>query len=56
VLGVSGGLAEENRASGVFDEAVAGAGDGFAVGFHGELLQVGGETMEILVESETLAF
>jgi len=51
VLGVSGGFAEEDGARGVFDEGVGAAGDGFAVGFHGELLEVGGEAVEVLVES-----
>ena len=50
VLGVGGGFAEENGAGGVFDE-VAVAGDGFSVGFHGELLEVGGEAVEVLIES-----
>ena len=49
VLGVGAGLAEEDGAGGVFD-VVAGAGDGFAVGFHRKLLQVGGEAVHVLVE------
>ena len=52
VLGVGGGLAEQDGARGVLNEGVTGAGDGFTVGFHRQLLQVGGETVEILVESE----
>jgi hypothetical protein len=54
VLGVGGGLAEEDGAGGVLDEGVAGAGNGLSVGFHGELLQVGGEAVEVLVESAKL--
>ena len=50
VLRVGGGLAEENWAGCVFHH-LAGAGHGFAVGFHRKLLQVGGETVEVLVES-----
>ena len=38
VLRVGGWLAEEDGARGVFYEGVSGARDGFAVGFHGELL------------------
>ena len=56
VLGISGGLAEEDGARGVLDKGVAGAGDGLSVGFHGELLQVGGEAVEVLVESAELVF
>ena len=50
VLGVGGGLAEEDGARGVGEHFVV-AGDGLAVAFHGELLQVGGEAVEVLVES-----
>ena len=49
VLGVGGGLAEQDGARGVLD-VLAGAGDGFAVALHGELLQVGGEPVQVLVE------
>ena len=56
VLRVGGGLAEEDWAGGIFDEAVTRARDGFAVGFHRELLQVGGETVEVLVESVTVSY
>jgi hypothetical protein len=51
VLGVGGGFTEEDGASGVLDEVVCGAGDCLAVGFHGELLEVGGEAVEVLVKS-----
>lgn len=34
MLGVGGGFAEEDRAGGVFDEVVCGAGYRFSVGFH----------------------
>lgn len=51
VLGVGGRFAKEDGAGGVFDEVVCAAGNGFAVGFHGELLQVGGEAVEVLVEA-----
>jgi hypothetical protein len=51
VLGVGGGFAEEDWASGVLDEVVCCAGDCLAVGFHGKLLEIGGEAVEILVES-----
>lgn len=49
VLGVGGGLTEEDGAGGVLD-ILAGAGDGLAVTLHGELLQVGRETVQVLVE------
>lgn len=48
VLGVGAGLAEEDRASGVL-HIVSAAGDSLAVGFHGELLKVGGEAVHVLV-------
>lgn len=51
VLGVGGGFAEEDWSCSVFDELVGAARDSFPVGFHGELLEVGGETVEVLVES-----
>ena len=44
VLTVGAGLAPENLARGVVHEGTVGA-NGFAVGFHGELLQIGGETV-----------
>lgn len=53
VLGVGGGLAEEDGPSGVFYHCAV-AGDGFAVGFHRELLKVGWEAVEVLVESTEL--
>ena len=56
VLGIGGRLAKEDGARGVLDEGVAGARYGFSVGFHGELLQVGGEAVEVLVESVELVF
>lgn len=52
VLGVGGWLAEEDRAGRVLD-VVTAAGDGLAVRLHGELLQVGGESVHVLVESKT---
>jgi hypothetical protein len=48
VLGVGAGLAEEDGAGGVLD-IVSAAGDSLAVGFHGELLKVGGEAVHVLV-------
>lgn len=48
VLGVGAGLAEENGAGGVL-HIVSAAGDSLAIGFHGELLKVGGETVHVLV-------
>ena len=50
VLSVGGGLAEEDGAGGVLD-VVARASDGFAVRLHGELLEVGGEAVHVLVEA-----
>lgn len=55
VLGVGGWLAKEDRAGGVLDELVGGAGNGFAVRFHGELLEVGRESVKVLVESGPLS-
>lgn len=49
VLGVGGRFAEEDGAGGVLD-VLAGARNGLAVAFHGELLEVGGEAVEVLVE------
>ena len=51
MLGVGGGLAEEDRAGGVLDKLVGAAGDGLTVGLHGELLQVGREAVKVLVEA-----
>lgn len=49
VLGVCCGLTEHDGAGGVLD-VVTAAGDGLTVGLHGELLKVGRETVEVLVE------
>lgn len=49
VLGIGGRLTEKDGASGVLD-VFTGASDGLAVALHGELLQVGRETVEVLVE------
>ena len=49
VLGIGGWLAEENSSRGVL-HVVASAGDGLAVALHGKLLEVGRETVEVLVE------
>jgi hypothetical protein len=48
VLRVGTGLTEEDGTGGVLD-VVAAAGDGLAVGFHGELLEVGGEAVHVLI-------
>lgn len=48
VLGVGTRLTEEDGAGGVLD-VVAAAGDSLAVGLHGQLLEVGGETVHVLV-------
>ena len=50
VLCVGCGFTEEDWAGGIFHHLVI-AGDGFSVGFHGELLEVGWEAVEVLVES-----
>jgi len=50
VLGVGGGFTKENGSGGVFYGFVV-AGHAFAVGFHGELLEVGREAVEVLIES-----
>ena len=50
MLGVGCWFTEEDWARGVLYE-LAIAGDCFAVGFHGELLEVGGEAVQVLVES-----
>lgn len=49
VLGVGGGLTEEDRAGGVLD-VLAGTSDSLSVALHGKLLEVGGETVQVLVE------
>jgi len=51
VLGVGGGFAEEDGSGGVFDEFIRGAGDGFPIGLHGELLKVGWEAVKVLIEA-----
>lgn len=48
VLGVGGWLTKQDGTSGVLD-VVAAAGDGLAVGLHGELLEVGREAVHVLV-------
>ena len=50
VLGVGAGLAEEDGACRVL-HVVAGSGNSLSVGLHGELLQVGGEAVHVLIES-----
>lgn len=50
VLGVGSRLAKEDRSSGVLD-VVATASDGLAVRFHGKLLEVGRESVKVLVEA-----
>lgn len=50
MLGVCGRLAEEDGTCCVFD-IVAVTSDGLAIGLHGELLEVGREAVEVLVES-----
>ena len=50
VLCVGRGLSEDDRSGGVFD-IVTTAGDGLAVRFHGQLLEVGRESVEVLVET-----
>lgn len=49
VLGVGGGFTEQDRAGGVLD-VVTRAGDGLSVALHGQLLEVGGESVEVLVK------
>lgn len=51
VLSVRSRLAKQDRSGGVLD-IVAIAGDGLAVRLHGELLEVGREPVQILVETE----
>ena len=53
MLGVSSGFAKEDRAGSVLHGFVV-TGDAFAVRFHGELLEIGGEPVEVLVESSSL--
>jgi hypothetical protein len=50
MLGISGGLAEENGPSGVLDVFTTSS-DGLSVGLHGQLLEIGGESMKVLVEA-----
>lgn len=49
VLGVGGGFTEQDRAGGVFN-IVTRAGDGLSIALHGQLLEVGGESVEVLVK------
>lgn len=51
VLGIGGGLSKQNRAGGVL-YILAVAGNCLSVGLHRQLLEVGGEPMEVLIESE----
>jgi hypothetical protein len=53
VLGVGGWLAEENRTGGVFNHVVVPR-NRLAIGLHRQLLEVGGEPVEVLVESEII--
>jgi hypothetical protein len=50
VLGVGGGLAEEDGSGSVLD-VVSTTGNGLAVRLHGQLLEVSGEPVQVLVES-----
>lgn len=49
VLGVGGGLTEQDRAGGILD-VFTSAGDGLSVALHRKLLEVCGETVQVLVE------
>ena len=49
MLGVGRRLAEKNRPCGVLD-VIAGSSNGFAVGLHGQLLQIGREAVHVLIE------
>jgi hypothetical protein len=51
VLGVSCRLTEDNWPCGVLD-VVSATGDCLSVGLHGQLLQVSGEPVEVLVEAD----
>lgn len=55
VLGISGRLAEEDGAGSVFNHVIV-AGHGLAIGFHGQLLEVGREAVEILVEPKIVSY
>ena len=50
VLSVGGGLAKQDGPGRIVD-ILAGTRDGFTVRLHGQLLKVGGEAMQVLVES-----
>jgi hypothetical protein len=50
VLSVGGWLSEKDGARGVVD-VLASTGDGFSIGLHGQLLEIGRESMEILIKS-----
>jgi hypothetical protein len=50
VLGVGAWLSEKNGTGGVLD-GLTSTSDIFSVGLHGELLQVGSEAVEVLIES-----
>jgi len=54
VLGVGGRLAEEDGSSGVLD-VVSATGNGLAIRLHGQLLEVSGEPVQVLVESATVS-
>ena len=49
VLRVGGRLTEQDGSSGVLD-VFTSAGDGLSVALHGQLLQVGGEAVQVLIE------
>lgn len=49
VLGVGGGFTEQDRTGGVLD-IVTRASDGLSVALHRQLLEVGGESVEVLVK------
>ena len=50
VLGVGRGLTEQDGSSGVLD-VITAAGDSLAIGLHRQLLEVGREPVEVLVEA-----
>lgn len=50
VLGIGGGLSEQNRSGGIL-YVLAAASNGFTVGLHGQLLEVCWEPVEVLVEA-----
>lgn len=55
MLRVRGGLSKQDWPCSVFD-IITASGDGLAVGFHRQLLEIGREPVEILIEPDPISY